>query len=143
MRVAGSRSQRGLKISRDIVMVSLGAVISLSCASVVWTFGSLLSAGRVPVPDEHSATPYRTAGWNPVHVFYGKMNHLIDPIPEARWIKHSPRHPKGGKWFSQHGQDIAIAKVFGFKSSGFFVDLAANDAVWASNSFALEQNFGW
>ena len=29
------------------------------------------------------------------------------------------------------------------KTHGFFVDLASNDAVWASNTFALEQNLDW
>lgn len=34
-------------------------------------------------------------------------------------------------------------KALNFPVNGFFIDLAANDAVWASNTFALEQHFGW
>jgi Methyltransferase FkbM domain len=36
-----------------------------------------------------------------------------------------------------------VAKFFNFKPNGYFVDLASNDAVWASNTFALEQNMDW
>lgn len=82
-------------------------------------------------------------GWNPVHVFYGKMNHLIDEIPETWYLRDSPKHQNGLEWFGQHGQDVAVAKFLGMKTKGFFVDLAANDAVWASNTFALEYNFDW
>jgi Methyltransferase FkbM domain len=84
-------------------------------------------------------------GWNPIHVFYGKMNHVYDPIPDDWYLKNSPKHttPKSRQWFGQHGQDVAVAKFFDFKSNGYFVDLASNDAVWASNTFALEQNFDW
>jgi hypothetical protein len=49
----------------------------------------------------------------------------------------------GDSWTGQHGQDVAVAKFFDFSPNGFFVDLAANDAVWASNTFMLEQNLGW
>jgi Methyltransferase FkbM domain len=84
-------------------------------------------------------------GWNPIHVFYGKMNHVYDPIPVDWYLKKSPKHTtsKSRQWFGQHGQDVAVAKFFNFKSNGYFVDLAANDAVWASNTFSLEQNFDW
>jgi hypothetical protein len=58
-------------------------------------------------------------------------------------VKGSKTHRDGNEWFGQHGQDVAVAKFFNFKKNGFFVDLAANDAVWASNTFALERNFGW
>ena len=116
-------------------MMVLGGAVTASILLTTYTTskpGSLrASSGLLPV------------GWNPIHVFYGKMNHLLDPIPDKWWLKDSPKHKKGKKWFSQHGQDVAIAKVFQFKKNGYFVDLAANDAVWASNTFAMEQNFGW
>lgn len=46
-------------------------------------------------------------------------------------------------WTSQVGQDRTIADVFHQKRGGFFVDLAANDAVALSNTLTLEQMFGW
>lgn len=87
-------------------------------------------------------------GFHPIYPYYGKFHHITDTIPETYWLQSSsnPNHrdkAAGGQWFAQHGQDVAVAKFFNFKRSGFFVDLAANDAVWASNTFSLEQNFGW
>ena len=87
-------------------------------------------------------------GFHPIYAYFGKSHHLTDSIPEKWWLQSSsnPNHQNkavGGEWFAQHGQDVAVAKFFNFKRSGFFVDLAANDAVWASNTFSLEQNFGW
>jgi len=87
-------------------------------------------------------------GFHPIYAYFGKSHHLTDSIPEKWWLQSSsnPNHRNkavGGEWFAQHGQDVAVAKFFNFKRSGFFVDLAANDAVWASNTFSLEQNFGW
>jgi len=85
----------------------------------------------------------RGSGWNPIHVYYGKMDHLTNEIPPSWWIKSSPKHKNGESWTGQHGQDVAVAKFFDFQKNGFFVDLASNDAVWASNTFMLEQNFDW
>ena len=82
-------------------------------------------------------------GWNPIHVFYGKMNHITDEINEKYYLKDVEKNKNGKVFFGQHGQDVAVLKFFNFKKDGFFVDLAANDAVWASNTFALEQNFDW
>lgn len=81
-------------------------------------------------------------GWHPIHVFYGKMNHLLDAIPSDRfWVPGSQQNNR--EWFSQHGQEVAVMKALDFPENGFFIDLAANDAVWASNTFVLEQHFGW
>jgi Methyltransferase FkbM domain len=79
-------------------------------------------------------------------VYYGQMDLLTDPIPTKWWLTSDPHKQHDnvhGEWFAQHGQDIAVAKFHRFKRNGYFVDLAANDAVWASNTFSLEQNFGW
>ena len=50
------------------------------------------------------------------------------------------RHPTS---FSQSGQDTTILKIFQGKKSGFFVDLAANDAVFDSNTMILEIERDW
>ena len=39
--------------------------------------------------------------------------------------------------------DCIAATIHGFKTGGYFVDLAANDAVIFSNSYTLEQQYGW
>ena len=55
-----------------------------------------------------------------------------------------PRITGGGEnWLGQFGQDVAVGKFFKFKKNGFFVDLASNHAFKASNTFTLEQNYGW
>lgn len=124
---------------RDIGLVLVGAFLALAVRWLVvnekftsCTQGS--SSGKV-VPKE--------PGWGPIHVYYGAMDHLTRGIPSKWWLKTSPNHQEGEEWFSQHGQDVAVAKVLDFRQNGFFVDLAANDAVWASNTFSLEQNFNW
>jgi len=48
-----------------------------------------------------------------------------------------------GDWHSQFKQDRLIASLLGWKHGGFFVDLAANDPVDLSNTFSLEQDYGW
>jgi hypothetical protein len=99
-------------------------------------------------------------GWHPIHVFYGKMNHILDPIPSEKfWVPLDTttttttttsttttlqqQKQNHREWFSQHGQDVAVMKALDFPQNAFFVDLAANDAVWASNTFVMEQSFGW
>jgi hypothetical protein len=44
---------------------------------------------------------------------------------------------------SQVGQDATVMEIFADKRSGFFVDLAANDASHFSNTVQLEQRLGW
>eukprot|EP00889_Picochlorum_renovo_P005735 jgi/Picre1/32765/NNA_001051.t1 len=50
-------------------------------------------------------------------------------------------------WFSQSGQDQTVCKVFEIASGTchgkFFLDLAANDAAYLSNTKSLEDRFGW
>lgn len=45
---------------------------------------------------------------------------------------------------SQHGQDKwIIENFFNFKKNGYFVDLAAGDGVFISNTFILEKELNW
>lgn len=44
---------------------------------------------------------------------------------------------------AQEGQDLIVSGLLGNKTGGFFVDLAANDAIDISNTFVLERSFGW
>eukprot|EP00961_Rhodomonas_salina_P203429 2744974-Rhodomonas_salina.1 len=67
-----------------------------------------------------------TQGWKVVGYFHGQS-----------WPNISAR------WTSQARQDRTIVDVFGGKRGGFFVDLAANDAVQISNTVTLEQEYGW
>jgi hypothetical protein len=93
-----------------------------------------------------SSFPARSEGWNPIHVYYGNFNHLVRDISPQHdfWFQGvSDRFDKGKKWTSQHGQDLAVARFLNFPRDGYFVDLASNDALWASNTLMFERNFGW
>jgi hypothetical protein len=82
-----------------------------------------------PIPMEGSTSLNKVSpssdppGWNPVHVFYGE-----------------PLGTGNEQWFAQVHQDEAILDLLGNK--GYFVDLAANDAIEFSNTLALERE-GW
>ena len=50
---------------------------------------------------------------------------------------------KCNTWFSQARQDELVFNLLHGKRGGYFVDLAANDALLMSNTFSLEHFFGW
>ena len=73
-------------------------------------------------------------GWKTIHVSVGDSEYV------------SPWSAKEGGpklWNSQVKQDETIADIFGGKKNGFFVDLAANDAIFISNTYSLETNLDW
>jgi len=70
-------------------------------------------------------------GWHSVEVFYGKSDHLERMLPSDT------------EWFSQARQDEVVTTLLKGKKGGYFVDLAANDATILSNTYSLEQKFGW
>jgi len=73
-----------------------------------------------------------TAGWHPVNVFYGEKKGLFNDAPAT--IQESQES------FAQVGQDSIILDLLG--PNGFFIDLAANDALDLTNTLALERK-GW
>jgi hypothetical protein len=66
-------------------------------------------------------------GWNNLHIYYGEQ---------------SPTHFEIIEPMSQVKQDEYVAAMLS-KKSGFFVDLAANDATYLSNTFTLERDYQW
>ena len=71
-----------------------------------------------------SATPPKDSegdGWHPINVFYG----------EKSGLKADPN----AKWFAQVHQDEILVDLIG--DNGYFIDLAANDAVELTNTLAL------
>ena len=71
-------------------------------------------------------------GWSTIQVFHG------DPRLLERRMGNTNR-----RWFSQSNQDEIVAALSKNQSEGFFIDLAANDAVSISNSLGLERNLKW
>lgn len=74
----------------------------------------------------HANTTHRADGFKVAHFFVGSAE-LSSPKSSS----------------SQSGQDLLIAEIFANKTSGFFVDLASNDATTISNTFVLERDLGW
>ena len=68
----------------------------------------------------------RQEGWNNVHAYFGKPDHLEILLP-----------------LSQVKQDEYVAAMLSYKKGGFFVDLAANDATHLSNTYTLERDYEW
>jgi len=76
-------------------------------------------------------------GWSSIQVFNGD-NSFLDHDIEVR------KHQQDGiEWFSQWRQDEVIMTLMNNMRNGYFIDLAANEAVGHSNTFALEQSFDW
>jgi Methyltransferase FkbM domain len=126
-------------------------------------------SGRV----EHSNHPWEDpsvdGGWHTIHVYYGKQdldptirsedsghtshmdttkerftNATTDPFDSiAALSAGSPYRAQRRKWFSQARQDELVIGLLRNKTKGYFIDLAANDAVHFSNTFALEKFHDW
>ena len=80
-------------------------------------------------------------GWKAIHVFTGGDHspHMVD----ASTIPSDYYFAQNTYWFGQLRQDEIISQLLFEKRNGFFVDLAANDAIRISNTFALEQHYDW
>jgi hypothetical protein len=71
-------------------------------------------------------------GWHIIEVFYGDTE---------RHLKDSKKRNRN--WYAQMRQDELVLGLFRNKPMGYFVDLAANDAISISNTLALEVNANW
>jgi hypothetical protein len=85
--------------------------------------------------------------WNITN--YSQPAFLLTSLRDSGWVFPAvyvgqiPEPALDTLWTSQVGQDKTISLLFNYKTSGFFVDLAANDAVFLSNTLTLEQHYGW
>jgi hypothetical protein len=84
---------------------------------------------KLPVSAPNS--PSAEKGWHSVDVFYGESDLFEQTLPADQ------------KWFSQAGQDQLIVELLNGKTNGYFIDLAANDAVSLSNTYSLEKSYDW
>jgi hypothetical protein len=105
-----------------------------------------------------TAPPMAQDGWKAIHVFFGNATHIADAseIPAEYYYRNHEYHPRSNnqtgndthfseptvvqgkkqqrKWFAQLKQDLIVATLYQHKRNGYFVDLAANDAVRISNT---------
>jgi outer membrane receptor for monomeric catechols len=80
-------------------------------------------------------------GWKSIHVFYGtneyeqKQNETTTTISLVRTRRQEEeQQQQTTTWYSQAHQDELIIGLLKNKTNGFFVDLAANDAIQLSNT---------
>jgi len=57
------------------------------------------------------------------------------------WVDHT--YPSYLNQYSQAGQDELVIELLGNKTRGYFVDLAANNATYLSNTIFLENQYNW
>lgn len=104
---------------------------SLSGTSIRSSSSSLSSQQQL------QSCPQHENGWNLVHVFFGDTNHIKYNSAISNDYFDQVR------WYSQARQDEVVAALLRNKRNGYFIDLASNDPVKISNTYALETNFGW
>lgn len=125
-----------------------GALFGFVASSLLFLFTSNIenfscSQRTLMIPDVHRTVPTtptkadNSDGWKSIHVFYGDTAHIADAVNLPTPYFHA------NQWFSQYRQDEIVAKLLHGKQNGYFVDLASNDAVRISNTYALETLFGW
>ena len=61
----------------------------------------------------------------------------------AKATRLSERANLSAHWQSHRGQDETVYDILQHKEGGYFIDCAANDPVYESNSYSLEQYHGW
>lgn len=152
---AGSKKTKPMarQVATLIVGILIGFVLGISSTLLVsWSHKSLLQADGIKSLShprdrrlmEYSGIAKMTRkskeddkGWKDIHVFYGDNSHMYDAT------ELSAPYFQINKWFSQYRQDEIVSKLLGGKREGYFIDLAANDPVRISNTYALETNFDW
>jgi len=99
-------------------------------------------------------------GWNSIQVFYGKTDLLDDstnnynnnsstsssgPLLVGQPLQQQQLEQRRSlvSWHSQAKQDELVHALLRNKTHGFFVDLAANDYQFLSNTYTLERTFHW
>jgi hypothetical protein len=82
-----------------------------------------MSSTRTDLMDKEN-----TDGWNNLHIYSGKQTEthfeILTPMSQAK-------------------QDVYVAAMLQHQKGGFFVDLAAHDATYLSNTFTLERDHQW
>ena len=103
-----------------------------------------------PHDNHHHSSPQQQrndTGWTTLDIFYGTRDHLdvsqTTPLEAKQNSNSNNSNFNNHTWFSQARQDELILRLLRQKRNGYFIDLAANDAVHLSNSLALERHYGW
>jgi len=87
-------------------------------------------------------TAAKPAYFRPLHVFLSNEQ-LYNIKHGSGEMSGNATQDRSGMWHGQVGQDQTIMKLTRGKRNGYFVDLAANEPVFLSNTRALERDYGW
>jgi len=110
--------------ARSITATLLWPLFVRACVAHPGASKEARAFSRTALPADEAS---RVNGFKPVHFLVGAQ-------------ALTARNPVTS---SQSEQDLAVSLILGGRASGFFVDLAANDAIHLSNTFTLEKNHGW
>jgi hypothetical protein len=92
----------------------------------------------------HPRNEAKDDGWQIIHVYHGPPPDDRSFPSTAETMDPQQQHPPPAtKWHSQAHQDEIIAGLFRNRTSGYYIDLAANDAIELSNTYALERYYHW
>lgn len=133
-------------------LLSSFLVMTISITEIPWTttpllpfaFHSKCTVGtiiRSSIDNQQNVVDSIDDGWNGIHVFVGTKESKIEHMIDASTIPNDYFYTT--KWFSQLRQDEVVYQLLRNKRNGYFIDLAANDAIRISNTFALEHYHGW
>lgn len=88
--------------------------------------------------------PPSEKGWKTVDFFVGENLRILGTTttPTTKYHSKLATTPTT-KYHSQCGQDWLVASLLNCQEHGYFLDLAANDAVELSNTLALENQLNW
>lgn len=109
---------------------------------------SLLEHSWCQTTSKSSTTSKDTAddGWNTIHVFYHNATLFQESGRIFKGDKKRKQQNASGLphvWYSQANQDQVVMTLFHSQRNGYFIDLAANDATYLSNTYVLETQYEW
>jgi hypothetical protein len=120
----------------DLVKVSIGFVIGClfmkSKDNAMFGLGDSYYDANFDSKNSGVKTIASTgSGWNQIDIFVGQ-------VPDDAEILSVEK-----RMFSQARQDEIVLALFNYKRDGYYVDLAANDAQYMSNTYGLENCHNW
>jgi hypothetical protein len=139
------RQDRGVRNnyhgSTILLAMLLGILVGVSIGLSLLQGGGILYDATVPPNQQthisHSIRGHSESmedGWKTIHVFNGAQ----DIMPT-----HASAEERAMPWQSQVHQDTVVFQMLQEKKGGYFIDLAANDPMWISNSYSLETHHDW
>jgi hypothetical protein len=129
MAIIRRREEPGGRLSKLLVLL----LTCLAFFIVVVNFMSVVSS----TVTGSQANEQQSEGWHNIQVFYGS-DKLVD---RSEYV--AKKDSQNQEWFSQVRQDEIVSALFQNQRGLYFVELAANHAIYLSNTLGLEKNLQW